>query len=191
MALCAGGDGRCPGLRARFIISFLAAAVGSAVVVRLHPDFLRRLLPLLLGVVAVYVLLKPQLGAKDVHPRMSRVRFDILFGSGLGFYDGFFGPGAGTFWTMAFMLGLGFNMTKATGYTKIMNFASNLASLAFFLVNGRVAFADGLVMGVGQWLGAQAGSRLVVRRGTGFIRPVFITVVLVMTGRLLWQTYGK
>ena len=174
-----------------FIISFLAAGVGSAVVVRLHPDFLRRLIPILLVVVAVYVLLKPQLGAKDVHPRMTRPRFDVLFGLALGFYDGFFGPGAGTFWTMAFMLGLGFNMTKATGYTKIMNFASNLASLAFFLVNGRVVFAAGLAMGAGQWLGAQAGSRLVVRRGTGFIRPVFIAVVLVMTGRLLWQAYGK
>jgi len=89
---------------------------------------------------------------------------------------------------MAFMLGLGFNMTRATGYSKVMNFASNVSSLGFFLLGGNVCFAAGLVMGVGQVLGAKLGARMVITRGTKFIRPVFISVVLVLTLKLL---FGK
>jgi uncharacterized membrane protein YfcA len=116
---------------------------------------------------------------------MNRGWFDALFGLGLGFYDGFFGPGTGTFWTLAYMVGLGFNMTRATGYTKVMNFASNLSSLAFFLLGGKVLFIAGLVMGAGQLIGARIGARLVVARGTRFIRPVFLTVVSLLAIKLL------
>ena len=122
---------------------------------------------------------------------MPRVWFDLLFGLGIGFYDGFFGPGTGTFWTMAFVLGLGFNLTRATGYTKVMNFASNLSSLAFFICGGTVFVAAGLVMGFGQWVGARLGSRMVITRGTRFIRPVFLAVVLALTLKLLYDAYVK
>jgi hypothetical protein len=92
---------------------------------------------------------------------------------------------------MAFMLGIGFNLTKATGYTKVMNFASNVSSLALFLLMGQVLFLAGLAMGVGQLFGARVGSRMVVRRGTRFIRPVFIAVVLAITAKLFYEAYGK
>jgi uncharacterized protein len=113
----------------------------------------------------------------------------LLFGTAIGFYDGFFGPGTGTFWTMAYMLALGFNMARATGYTKVMNFSSNLSSLALFLWGGNVLFAAGLMMGAGQWLGARVGARLVITRGTSFIRPIFLTVVLALTAKLLFDAY--
>lgn len=177
--------------RRGFAVSFAASLGGSLLVQQLHPDLLRRLIPILLVLVAGYMLWKPRLGAEDIHPRMGRARFDVLFGLGLGFYDGFFGPGTGTFWTMAFMLGLGFNMTKATGHTKVMNFASNLASLMIFLITGWVHFGAGLAMGAGQLFGARVGSRMVVRRGTAFIRPIFITVVLVLTAKLLYDGFHK
>jgi uncharacterized membrane protein YfcA len=172
-----------------FIFSLLGAALGAVVVQRVDPSFLRKAIPILLIAVAVYTLIRPNLGAKDLHPRMPRVWFDVVFGLGIGFYDGFFGPGTGTFWAMAYMLGLGFNMTKATGYTKVMNFASNLSSLAFFLVGGKVFFLAGLVMGAGQLTGARFGSRMVIAKGTGFIRPVFVSVVLAITGKLLYDAY--
>jgi uncharacterized membrane protein YfcA len=177
-----------------FILTFIAAALGTWVVLALHqrnPYFLKHAIPLLLIGVAVYSLLRPQLGELDVHPRMTRARFDIVFGLIIGFYDGFFGPGTGTFWAMAFMLGVGFNLTKATGYTKVMNFASNLSSLFVFLLAGQVYFAAGLAMGAGQLLGARVGSKMVVARGTKFIRPIFISVVLVITGKLLYDAYFK
>jgi len=89
------------------------------------------------------------------------------------------------------VLGLGFNLTKATGYTKVMNFASNVSALLFFLLGGHVYFAVGLVMGAGQWLGARVGSGMVVRRGARFIRPVFLAVVLAITLKLLYDIHGK
>jgi len=174
-----------------FLLSLTGAALGTLAVQQLDPSFLRRAIPFLLIAVAVYTLLKPQLGAEDLHPRMARGVFDLLFGLLIGFYDGFFGPGTGTFWTMAFMLGLGFNMTRATGYSKVMNFASNISSLAFFLLGGYVCFAVGLTMGVGQVLGAKIGSRMVITRGTKFIRPIFISVVLALTLKLLYDAYVK
>jgi uncharacterized membrane protein YfcA len=174
-----------------FVLSFLGAALGALAVQQLDPSFLRRAIPVLLIGVAIYTMLKPRLGAEDLHPRMGRGAFYLTFGLLLGFYDGFFGPGTGTFWMMAFMLGLGFNMTRATGYAKVMNFASNVSSLALFLLGGNVCFAAGLTMGVGQVLGAKIGSQMVIARGTKFIRPVFISVVLALTLKLLYDAYVK
>jgi uncharacterized membrane protein YfcA len=172
-----------------FLLTLLGAALGTLVVSRVDPSFLKRCIPILLALVAIYMLLKPRLGDEDVHPRMHRAVFDLTFGLVFGFYDGFFGPGVGTFWTMAFMLGLGFNLTRATGYTKVMNFASNLSSLIIFLFHGTVQFAPGLTMGIGQLLGARLGSRMVITRGTKFIRPIFITVVLLLTLKLIHSAY--
>lgn len=172
-----------------FGFSLLGAALGTLCVQQINPSFLRQVIPWLLASVAIYVLFKPRLGAQDLKPRMHHAWFDVLFGLVLGFYDGFFGPGTGTFWTMAYMLLLGFNMTRATAYTKVMNFASNVSSLAFFLLSGKVLFAAGLVMGIGQLLGARIGSRMVIAKGTRFIRPIFLTVVLALTAKLIYDNW--
>jgi uncharacterized membrane protein YfcA len=169
----------------------VGAAAGTLLVQHLDRELLRRALPALLVVIAVALLLKPQLGEKDIHPRMDWPWFYALAGLALGFYDGFFGPGVGTFWTMAFMLGLGFNLTKATGYTKVMNFASNATSLALFLRAGQVVWSAGLIMGAGELIGAKIGSGMVVSRGTKFIRPVFITMVIILALKLLYDAWLK
>jgi uncharacterized protein len=174
-----------------FAVTFVGAALGTWLVQLLPRDFLMHAIPVLLVVVAVYFLLKPDLGAAPAHPRLSRGWFALIFGLGLGFYDGFFGPGTGTFWAMAFVLGLGFNLVKATGYTKVMNFSSNLSSLLFFLLGGNVLCAAGLTMGLGQLLGARLGSRMVVAKGAKFIRPIFISMVLAITAKLLYDIYVK
>lgn len=174
-----------------FIFSFLGAALGTLAVEQRDTSFLNRTIPVLLIAVAIFTLLKPQLGAEDLHPRMRRHWFDLISGLGIGFYDGFFGPGTGTFWTIAFMVGMGFNMTRATGYTKVMNFASNLSSLCFFLLGGRILFAEGLVMGMGQLVGARIGAGMVVARGTKLIRPIFLTAVFALTIKLLYSAYAK
>jgi len=172
-----------------FVLSLFGAALGTLAVQQLDPSIVKRAIPVLLLAVAIYTLLKPNLGKEDLHPRMERKWFDFIFGLSLGFYDGFFGPGAGTFWTMAFVLGLGFNLTRATGYTKVMNLASNLSSLTFFLLSGKVVFAAGITMGAGQLLGARIGAGLVITRGTKLIRPIFISVVLILTIKLLRDAY--
>jgi uncharacterized membrane protein YfcA len=174
-----------------FAVTFIAAVLGALAVQQVNSSFLNRFIPVLLVMLALYALLKPDLGDKDVHPRMDRMSFDVTFGVLIGFYDGFFGPSTGTFWAMAFVMCLGFNLTKATGYTKVMNFASNLASLITFLLAGLVVFPAGLAMGCGQLLGARIGSRMVVQRGTRFIRPIFIIVVLAITAKLIFNAWLK
>ncbi|HHY86577.1 MAG TPA: TSUP family transporter [Verrucomicrobia bacterium] len=175
-----------------FVVTFLAAAAGAWLVQILPQDVLTWLIPFLLIAVAIYSLLRPNLGHFDLEPRMSRPRFDLLFGLLIGFYDGFFGPGTGTFWAMAFVLVMGFNFTKATANTKVMNFASNVGSLLVFLVGGHVLpmLVPGVVMGLGQLLGARIGSRTVIKHGVRFIRPVFISVVLALTLKLLYDAYA-
>ena len=167
----------------------VGAGLGAYAVQQIDPAFLRSVIPVLLLLIAGYTVLTPRLGFEDIHRRIPAFWFYAIFGLLLGFYDGFFGPGTGSFWVIALMLGLGYNMTRATGYTKVMNFTSNIVSLAVFVAGGHVCLAAGLVMGVGQALGARVGSRLVIVRGTGFIRPVFITMVLVITAKLWYDNY--
>src|SRR4051812_46859445 len=176
-----------------FVITFFSAAFGTWLIQQVPRDLLMRFIPVLLIAVAIYTLLRPKLGDTDKQPRMKRVSFDVLFGLLLGFYDGFFGPGTGTFWAMAYVLVLGFNFTKATGYTKVMNFASNLSSVLIFLIGGHVLplFWPGVAMGLGQLLGARVGSRTVVKHGQRFIRPIFVGVVLAITSKLLYDVYGR
>ena len=92
--------------------------------------------------------------------------------------------------TIGLVLGLGFNLTRATGSTKIMNFASNLSALGLFLLRKKVLFIPGLAMGAGQLLGARLGASMVVRRGARFIRPIFITAVLAITIKLVYDIYA-
>jgi hypothetical protein len=172
-----------------FIITFIAAAIGAGLVQQLPNDVLAKMIPVLLIVVALYSLLRPKLGESDTRPRIGRMRFDLIFGLSIGLYDGFFGPGTGTFWAMAFVLVLGFNFTKATAYTKVMNFASNLSSLCLFLAIGQVHLVPGMTMGLGQLLGARVGSRMVIKHGAWLIRPIFITVVMALTVKLLYEAY--
>jgi len=165
------------------------AAIGTVAVQMLDPAFLRRAIPVLLIAVALFMLFSPHLGMADVRERMRKNAFYALFGLLIGFYDGFFGPATGTFWAMAFVLFLGFNLTRATAYTKVMNFTSNLVSLVFFLGGGFVSIPEGIVMGLGQFIGARIGSRLVMSKGSRIIRPVFIAMALAVSIKLLWQNY--
>ena len=174
-----------------FLFSLTGAALGAITVLKIDPSFLKRIIPVLLLAVAVYMLLKPKLGAVDIHPRWRRGWFDLIFGLGIGFYDGFLGPGTGTFWTMAYMLLLGFNLTRATGYTKVMNFASNFSSLVLFLWQRQVDFPAGLTMGLGQLIGARIGASMVIAKGTRFIRPIFLAVVLALTLKLVYVGFWK
>ena len=173
------------------IFTVAGATAGTLLVNQLNPAFLKQFIPVVLVVIVLCMLLRPELGDADLHPRMTRERFYLVAGLVLGFYDGFLGPGTGTFWTMAFMVGLGFNMTRATGYTKVMNCASNVVSLVLFAAAGKVLYGAGAVMGAGQLIGARIGSGMVIRRGARFIRPIFIVMALAVTIKLLYESYGR
>lgn len=165
----------------------VGAGIGAFTVQQIDPGFLKRCIPFLLLAILCYTIFTPKLGAEEARPRLPKAVFYAVFGLLLGFYDGFLGPGTGSFWVLTLMLGLGFDMRKGTGYTKVFNFVSNAVSLAVFLAGGHVLLWAGLVMGAGQALGARAGARLVIRKGTRFIRPVFICSVLAVTAKLFYD----
>ena len=170
-------------------LAFVGSLAGSLLVQHVDSFRLKQAIPVVLLAVAIFVWWRPQLGEQDIRPRLSRWKFDFTFALGIGLYDGFFGPGTGTFLALAFMLGLGFNLAKSTAHAKALNCASNLASLLVFLLAGKVKFAAGVAMGCGQSLGARLASRLVLTRGTKFIRPIFLTMVMLISLKLIWDMW--
>ena len=166
--------------------TFVGALLGAFAVEQINSGALARIIPWLLAAILAYTVFRPKVGKYDHPPRLPATAFFAVAGPGLGFYDGFFGPGAGSLWTISLILLLGQNFTRATGYTKIMNATSNLASLALFIPTHRVLFPAGIAMAAGQVAGARLGSGLVVKKGARFIRPIFLTIVALTLARLLY-----
>lgn len=172
-----------------FTLTAAGALVGAWAVRSVDPRFLGALIPWLLGAIIVYMTFRPKLGETSRHHRMERGPFYLLFGLGLGFYDGFFGPGVGSFWTIAFVTVLGHDFVRAAGHTKVMNFASNLAALAFFAVAGVVCWLPGLAMGAGQLLGGRLGAHLALTRGARFVRPIFLVMAALVALNLIYRRF--
>lgn len=186
--------GLLPWPRLRFGVLFTAvgAVAGGLTLARLDAGaqiWLKRVIPFVLLAIAAVVWFKPDLG-RDARPaRWPAAVFALVFGLALGFYDGFFGPGTGTFWTIACVLVLGLELRAATAHTKVMNLTSNLASVAVYLAAGLVRFDLGLTMAAGQLIGGRLGSRVVVRGGAKAVRPVLLVVVLALSAKLLWDNF--
>jgi len=167
--------------------TFVGAAAGTVLVQILDADMMTQIIPFLLIGAAAYFLFGPRIGEIDGHHLIEATPFYLIFGLSLGFYDGFFGPGTGSFWAVAFVALLGFNMLKATAHTKVVNFTSNFASLLFFAFAGHVIWSYALVMALGQLIGARLGSSLAMTHGTKLIRPLLVVVSLAMTTKVIWD----
>ena len=170
--------------------SFGGAALGALLVQRLDSAFLGRLIPVFLIAFALYFLCSPRVSDLDSRRRLGAVAFALTLGLGLGFYDGFCGPGAGTFFAMGYVALQGYNLRRATAHSKLLNFASNLAALLVFLPGGHIVWPVALVMAAGQLLGAWLGSHLVLRHGSALVRPVLVVVSLAISAKLLWGQFG-
>ena len=186
-----GGELNLLRMRWGFLLTAIGATAGTVLVQLLHPEHLRVIIAFLMLVILVYTILSPYLGKKENHPRLSPHAFYCLMGFGIGFYNGFFGPGTGAFWVAAFLFFLGFNIKNAVIHGKPLNFTGNVLSLIWFAVGGHVAYIIGLIMGAGQLIGAAIGAHLVMTHGTKLVRPLFITVVFLMTTYLFWQSFVK
>ena len=173
------------------VFTLIGAAAGSWSIQRLDPTFVRHLVPILLALVLIYTFFSKNLGYEDQQPRIGQKSFFFIFGLTLGFYDGFFGPGTGSFWTVALCILLGFNMTRSAGYARVMNFVSNIVALSMFIYGGNVIWSLGIFMAMGQMIGARIGSNLAIENGAKFIRPIFMGVVGVTISRLVYLNYFK
>ena len=184
-----GGVLRFRDVRNGMLWTALGAVTGAIGVQRLSADLLVTLIPFLLTAIFLYSLFNKKMGQENALPRMKSSLFYFIFGITLGFYDGFFGPGTGSFWTIALASLLGYNLVKATAHTKALNATSNVVSIIAFLSAGNVLMKVGLLMGLAQVVGAMIGSRLVMSSGTKFVRVFFLIVVGVTITKLFWQQY--
>ncbi|MCK2097066.1 sulfite exporter TauE/SafE family protein [Thauera aromatica] len=173
----------------------LAALIGSwygaKAVAYLDPAILRPLILLLLVLVAIYTFVRKDLGAVSTEPEhgVRSVLLALSIGLGIGFYDGFFGPGTGSFLIFLFIRLLGMDFLRASVSAKILNVATNVAAIAYFVGNVELLWALAAVMAVCNLSGAVLGSRMALRHGTGFVRKMFLGVVLVLIVRLAYDTF--
>jgi hypothetical protein len=176
-----------PAAAAAFVFSF----AGAMAVTWLPKDVVRPLVLGLLVLVLAYTVIKPGFGVVSgsrLTPLVER-RWALWIGAGLGFYDGFFGPGAGSFMIFAFVRLFRLDFLHASSAAKVVNFATNAAALAYFAPTGHVLWAVGLAMAVFNIAGALLGARLALRHGSGFVRGVFIVVASVLIVRLGYDTF--
>ncbi|MBN9031263.1 MAG: hypothetical protein BGO05_18925 [Rhizobiales bacterium 63-7] len=167
------------------LMSALGAAGGAILATIIPADTLEAILPFLLVAIALYFAVKPNLHDEDRHRRITPFLFGLTFVPAVGFYDGLFGPGAGSFFMLSFVTMAGFGVLKATAHTKFLNFGSNIGAFTVFVLNGVVLWKVGIVMGFGQFLGAQAGSRLAMRSGAKIIKPLLVITCVALALKLL------
>ena len=169
-----------------FVCAMLGSLLGAWAVTQVDPSFLRRLLPLVLLGVLVYTLRRKDMGTEARHLHTERIE-TLLMGIialVIGFYDGVFGPGTGSFFVFLFVRVLGHDFLQASANAKVLNMATNLAALGLFASTGHVWWQVGAAMAVANVAGALIGSRLALRYGAGFVRHAFILVV----GALILKT---
>lgn len=166
-------------------LSAAGSALGALLATVVPGDVFRVFLPFLLVAIALYFAFKPNMGDIDRTRRVSPFLFGLMIVPAIGFYDGVFGPGAGSFFMLAFVALAGFGLLKATAHTKLLNFASNLGAFAVFAFVGVIAWKIGLMMGVAQFAGAQAGSRLAMKNGARIIKPLLVITCLALAARLI------
>ena len=164
--------------------SFVGSALGAYILTRIDSGFLAGFLPLLLVAMAIYYAVAPRMSDADRH---GRARPAMLLATALiiGCYDGFFGPGTGSFFTTALVAVFGFGLLRAVAHTKLLNFASNVAGLVVLMAGGHVLWITGFAMALASVAGGQGGADSAMRVGAGLARPLLIAVSLALTVKLL------
>jgi uncharacterized membrane protein YfcA len=175
------------------IAAFIGSACGAVVATHLPGSFFRPLALVLLLVVGAWTLVRPALGedqdlrwhGTDAHAR-HRVAA-VTMGASIGLYDGVFGPGTGTFLVFGLVALLGYSFLNASAIAKVVNVSTNLAALLVFAASGHILWALGLTMGAANLAGGVIGARTAVRKGSGFVRVVFLVVVAALLVKLAYD----
>ena len=177
-------------IRKLFPVSFLGSAAGVMLVRQMPSDFLRPLVLVMLIAVAVYSVVKKDWGTENVYHGMTRKMFVLSLAVAFvfGFYDGFFGPGTGSFLLFAFLLA-GFDFLGAAANARALNFASNIAAALIFSYFGAVNFSYAIPMGIAMIFGATCGAKMALKKGTGYVRPLFILMTTVLIGKQILELF--
>ena len=164
------------------IISFVGSLIGTFLVSQLSNELLNNLIPILLIGAAIFLIINK--GNKfNLSKSVVLAFFPLVFL--IGFYDGFFGPGTGTFFVMTFLIIKNRSLMQATAATKVLNLSSNFASFLVFQYKGFVIWELALIMAIAQVTGAYIGSKLAIKNGEKFVRPVIVFISIVLSIRIL------
>jgi uncharacterized membrane protein YfcA len=173
--------------------AFLCAFVGAFTITRVPADFIRTLLPFVLLAVAIYTFKRKDFGNlhAPVYGGLQEKLLAVGVGSAIGFYDGFFGPGTGSFLVFIFVRFFGYDFLGASAIAKVVNVATNLAALFWFGYSGHVLWRMGLVMAICNVAGSLIGSRLAIKHGSVFVRKVFLVVVAILILKTGYDAFLK
>ena len=163
----------------------LGAIVGALALPFVPRDAANIALPFILVAVALYFAFSPQVGESDRHQRLGERAYAWTLAPLIGVYDGVFGPGAGSFYTIGFVALVGFGVTRAIANARLANFASNIGGLAVYAFGGHIVVAAGLAMGLGQFIGSRLGAKAVLGAGARLVRPLIVIVSCLLALRLL------
>ncbi len=169
--------------------AFVASLAGAWIATGIPPDRFRALVPVLLTAVLAYTLLHRDFGREHLPRRQGR-HGGVLAAAGagaIGLYDGFFGPGTGSFLVFLFVRAFGLDFLHASASAKIVNAAANLAAILMFGLTGEIFWLLGLAMAACNVAGAQVGSHLAIRHGSGFVRAAFIAIVSCLIAKTAWD----
>lgn len=180
-----GGAVRPRELAPAIVTTFVGSALAAALLTNVDTAALEDLLPILLLAIALYVAVQPRLGEVETRARIGPRIHALTVAPTIGAYDGFLGPGTGSFLALSFVGLRGMDLTRATAATKVLNCTSNVAALLVFVAAGTPVVAIGVTMAVGQALGARLGAGAVLRRGAGLVRPLLVVASVAMSLRLL------
>lgn len=174
-------------VRKYFPLAFIGSLIGAWFVTLISPDILKPLMLIMLAAVGVYTIFKKDWGGSATIKKLSSIRiFGLIFLLlAIGFYDGFLGPGTGSFFIFTFLM-LGLDFLKAAGNAKFLNLGSNMAALLMFVYLDEVHYLYGFIMGIAQIFGAIVGTQFAIKKGSTFVRKLFIIVTMTL---LLKNTY--
>ena len=173
--------------------ALIASPLGALLALRVSEAFLRYVLLGLLPVLAFFILSKKGFredGAANKHSRSTIIRLSLAAGFCIGMYDGFFGPGTGTFLILIFNIIIGFDLLTASGNAKAVNLASNLAALITFLLSGAVLFRLAIPAALFGIAGNYIGAGLALKKGARIIRPLFVVVLALLMAKLLFDVFA-
>ncbi|MFT7558824.1 MAG: putative membrane protein YfcA [Flavobacteriales bacterium] len=185
------GTVRWTDVRQLMLSAFLGAGLGTVAVQFIRADSLAIIVPLILAVIAVYFAFSGYIARFVRRVSISDARYRRLIVPSIGFYDGMFGPGTGSFFAFAGVAFKGLDLIRATAFAKCMNFSTNFAALLVFIAFGQLNWTVGLLMMVGQFVGAFIGARTLVSIDPIYIRVLVVLMCLVMLTRYVYSYFNN
>lgn len=167
------------------ILSCLGAGIGAYTATLISPKWFLTILPFILIAIALYFAFKNELSDADKQAKLTPIIFAASMVPIIGFYDGIFGPGTGSFFMLAFVSLAGYGILKATAHTKLLNFASNFGAFIVFIGFGAIDWKVGFVMGLMQIAGAKLGANLAMKNGSKIIKPLLVITCTALAIKLL------